>query len=45
MINLNLTVQEINVILQVLAQGPYAAVADIMQKIKTQAEEQVNQDK
>ena len=41
MINLNLTVQEINLILQALGQAPYAQVAEIVEKIKAQAIPQV----
>jgi hypothetical protein len=41
MINLNLTVQEINLILQALGQAPYAQVAEIVEKIKAQAVPQV----
>jgi hypothetical protein len=41
MINLNLTVQEINLILQALGQAPYVQVAEIVKKIKAQAVPQV----
>ena len=41
MINLSLTVQEINLILQALGQAPYAQVAEIVEKIKAQAIPQV----
>ena len=41
MINLNLTVQEINLILQALGQAPYAQVAELFEKIKVQAVPQV----
>ena len=41
MINLDLTVNEINLILQALGQAPYAQVADIIEKIKVQAIPQV----
>lgn len=41
MINLELSVQEINLILQALGQAPYVQVADIVEKIKTQAVPQV----
>ena len=41
MINLELSVQEINLILQALGQAPYVQVADIVEKIKEQAAPQV----
>jgi hypothetical protein len=41
MINLELSVQEINLILQALGQAPYVQVADIVEKIKEQATPQV----
>ena len=41
MINLELSVQEINLILQALGQVPYVQVADIVEKIKKQATPQV----
>lgn len=41
MINLNLTIQEINLILQALGQAPYVQVTDIVEKIKAQAVPQV----
>ena len=41
MINLNLSVQEINLILQALGQAPYAQVAELVEKIKAQAVPQV----
>jgi len=41
MIDLNLTVQEINLILQALGQAPYQAVAELVEKIKAQAVPQV----
>jgi len=41
MINLELSVQEINLILQALGQAPYVQVADIIDKVKTQAVPQV----
>ena len=41
MINLDLSVQEINLILQALGQAPYVQVADIVEKIKEQATPQV----
>jgi hypothetical protein len=41
MINLNLTVQEVNLILQALGQAPYIQVAEIVEKIKAQAVPQV----
>ena len=41
MINLDLSVQEINLILQALGQAPYVQVADIIDKVRTQAAPQV----
>ena len=41
MIDLNLTVNEINLILQALGQAPYVQVADIIDKVRTQAAPQV----
>ena len=41
MINLELSVQEINLILQALGQAPYAQVAELVEKIKGQAVPQV----
>jgi hypothetical protein len=41
MMKLELTIQEINTILQALGNGPFVQVADLIQKIKTQAEEQI----
>ena len=41
MIGLNLSVNEINLILQALGQAPYAQVAEIVEKIKAQAIPQV----
>ena len=41
MIDLNLSVQEINLILQALGQAPYVQVAELVDKIKTQAVPQV----
>lgn len=41
MIDLNLSVQEINLILQALGQAPYVQVAEIVEKIKAQAVPQV----
>ena len=41
MINLDLSVQEINLILQALGQAPYAQVAELVEKIKGQAIPQV----
>lgn len=41
MINLDLSVQEINHILQALGQAPYAQVAELVEKIKGQAIPQV----
>ena len=41
MINLELSVQEINLILQALGQAPYVQVAELVEKIKAQAVPQV----
>jgi len=41
MISLELSVQEINLILQALGQAPYVQVADIIDKVKVQAVPQV----
>lgn len=41
MINLELSVQEINLILQALGQAPYVQVAELVEKIKSQAVPQV----
>lgn len=41
MIDLNLSVNEINCILQALGQAPYAQVAELVEKIKAQAIPQV----
>ena len=41
MINLELSLNEINLILQALGQAPYAQVAEIVEKIKAQAVPQV----
>jgi hypothetical protein len=41
MINLELSVQEINLILQALGQAPYVQVAELVEKIKVQAVPQV----
>lgn len=41
MIDLNLSVNEINLILQALGQAPYVQVADIIDKVRTQASPQV----
>ena len=41
MIDLNLSVNEINLILQALGQAPYAQVAEIVEMIKAQAIPQV----
>jgi hypothetical protein len=42
MINLELSVQEINLILQALGQAPYVQVAELVEKIKVQAVPQVD---
>ena len=39
---LDLTVNEINLILQALGNGPFVQVADLIQKIKSQAESQIS---
>ena len=39
---LDLTVQEINLILQALGNAPYATVFELVQKIREQAQAQVN---
>lgn len=41
MINLELSLNEINLILQALGQAPYAQVAELVEKIKGQAIPQV----
>jgi hypothetical protein len=41
LINLELSVQEINLILQALGQAPYVQVAELFEKIKVQAVPQV----
>ena len=41
MIDLNLSVQEINLILLALGQAPYVQVAELVEKIKAQAIPQV----
>jgi len=41
MINLELSLQEINLILQALGQAPYVQVAELVEKIKIQATPQV----
>jgi hypothetical protein len=41
MIDLNLSVNDINLILQALGQAPYVQVADIIDKVRTQAAPQV----
>ena len=41
MINLELTLNEINLILQALGQAPYVQVAELVEKIKVQATPQV----
>jgi hypothetical protein len=39
---LDLTIQEINLILQALGNAPYAQVFELVQKIREQAQAQVN---
>jgi hypothetical protein len=39
--NLNLTIQEINIILQALGNAPYAQVFELVEKIRAQAQAQV----
>jgi len=41
MINLSFTVMETNMVLAALGQRPYAEVAELMQKIKTEGEAQL----
>lgn len=41
MIDLNLSVNDINLILQALGQAPYVQVAELVERIKTQAVPQV----
>ena len=41
MINLELSLNEINLILQALGQAPYIQVAELVEKIKVQATPQV----
>ena len=41
MIDLNLSVNEINLVLQALGQAPYVQVAELVEKIKAQAVPQV----
>lgn len=41
MINLELTLNDNNIILQALGQAPYVQVADIIDKVRTQAAPQV----
>ena len=41
MINLELSINDINLILQALGQAPYVQVADIIDKVRTQAAPQV----
>lgn len=42
---LDLTLQEINLILQTLGNAPYASVFELIQKIREQAQAQVNAQK
>jgi hypothetical protein len=41
---LDLTVQEINLILQALGNAPYAQVFELIQKIREQAQQQISQE-
>jgi hypothetical protein len=41
MINLSLTVEQVNLILAALGQRPYVDVADLIHRIKIDAEEQL----
>ena len=41
-IKLNLTLEEVNYLLNVLAERPYAEVAPLIDKIKNQGDEQVD---
>lgn len=38
---LNMTIEEVNIILQALGNAPYAQVADLVQKIRKQAIDQL----
>ena len=38
---LDLTINEINIILQALGNAPYVSVAEVIEKIRTQAQAQV----
>jgi hypothetical protein len=38
---LDLTINEVNMILQALGNAPYASVAEVIEKIRTQAQAQV----
>ena len=42
-VKLELSIKEINVILQSLGQMPFAQVVEVIQKVKTQAESQLQQ--
>ena len=42
---LDLTIQEVNLILQALGNAPYAQVFELVQKIKEQAQPQLNETK
>jgi hypothetical protein len=44
MINLELSIKDINLILQALGQAPYQAVAELVKNIKTQALPQLEED-
>lgn len=44
-IKLNLTLEEINFVLNVLAERPYAEVAELIEKIRKQGNEQVEDSK
>lgn len=41
-IKLNLNLDEVNYILNILAERPYAEVAPLIEKIKSQGDEQIN---
>ena len=42
-INLNLTVNDVNVVLQALGNAPYAQVFELIEKIRDQAKPQVQE--
>ena len=40
---LDLTIAEVNIIMQALGNAPYVQVAELIQKIREQAQSQINQ--